>query len=384
VEHEVRHLLLVSRSGERAEGARELSAELEELGCEAQVVGCDVSDRTALEGLLAQVPAEHPLTAVIHTDAVLDDGVVESLDGERLRRVMAPKVDAAINLHELTAELALSEMILFSSFAGIMGSPRQGHYAAANTFLDALAQHRRAQGLPAISLAFGLWDGMVDGLSDAERARYLESLRRSEGLLPISDEQGLELIDIARGMDRALLVPVRLDRAALRPLAKARVLPAILQGLVKVSVRRASGARDSLAKRLAGVPESEWEAIVLALVRGHVADVLGHASPEEIDPTSGFMEMGLDSLGAVELRNRLNEATQLRLAAGVVLDYPTSNALADHIRQAVIELTASQDVKSSFAEIDKQHTNHTGDDESRAQALLEEFGLGALTKAHDD
>jgi acyl transferase domain-containing protein/acyl carrier protein len=384
-EHQARHLLLVGHDGEQAEGIEELRAQLQELGCEVRIAGCDVSDRTALEGVIDGISPEHPLSVVVHAAGVLDDGMIESLDGERLHRVMTPKVDAAINLHELTAGLELSEMILVSSFAGIMGSPRQGHYAAANTFLDALAAHRRAQGLPAISLAFGLWDGMMEGLSDAERARAMESLRRSEGLLPITDEQGLELIDTARDADQALLVPVRLDSAALRSLAKARVLPAILQSLVRVPARRASSdTRDSLVKKLAQVPESEWEEIVLELVRGHVADVLGHASSKEINPTSGFMELGLDSLGAVELRNRLNEATQLRLSAGVVLDYPTSDALAGHIRQTVVELTASQDSRSPLIELDAQRTNDTADDESRAKTLLEEFGLGALTKASDD
>jgi acyl transferase domain-containing protein len=375
--HGARHLLLASRSGEEAEGAEALREELEELGSEVRFVTCDASDRKALEGLITQVPAAHPLTAVVHTAAVPEDGVIESLDGERLRRVMRPKVDAAINLHELTMDLPLTELILFSSFAGIMGSARQGGYAAANTFLDAFAHHRRAQGLPAVSLAFGLEDSMTSGLSGAERARVLERFRRSEGLLPLSDEQGMELIDVARSVDRPLLVPVRLDTAALRSLARAGVLPVILRGLVRMPARRSGDAEGSLARRLAQEPESEWDAIVLELVKSHVADVLGHASSEAIDPTSGFMEQGLDSLGAVELRNRLNEATRLRLPAGVVLDYPTSGALANHIRQAVQESTNSQE-----AEPDTQHRNHA-DDESRAKKLLEEFGLDALTKAND-
>jgi NAD(P)-dependent dehydrogenase (short-subunit alcohol dehydrogenase family)/acyl carrier protein len=330
-EHQARHLLLVSRSGERAEGVKELRAQLEELGCEVQIVACDVSDRAALEGVINGISPEHPLSVVVHAAGVLDDGVIESLDGERLRGVMTPKIDAAINLHELTAGLALSEMILFSSFAGIMGSPRRASYAAANTFLDALAAHRRAQGLPAISLAFGVWERVTGMTGDAERARSMESLRRSEGLLPISDEQGLELIDTARSTDQALLVPVRLDSAALRSLAKAGVLPTVLQGLVRVSARRASDARDSLAKKLAQAPESEWEVIVLELVKGHVADVLGHVSSKEINPQRPFKELGFDSLAAIELRNRLSQATNLKLPSTLTFDHPTPAIVVQYL-----------------------------------------------------
>jgi acyl transferase domain-containing protein/acyl carrier protein len=333
----VRHLLLASRSGQEAKGAKELQAELVELGCEVQVVACDVSDREALEGLITQVPAAHPLTAVVHTAGVLEDGAIESLDGERLRRVMRSKVDAAINLHELTADLPLSELILFSSFAGIMGSARQGGYAAANTFLDAFAHYRRAHGLPAVSLAFGAWEkttGMTGELSEVEYARVLERFRRSEGLLPLSDEQGMELIDVARGVDRPLLVPVRLDAAALRSLARAGMLPAILRGLVRMPARRSGGVEGALAGRLEQAPESEWDAIVLELVKSHVADVLRHASPETIDPQRPFKELGFDSLAAVELRNRLSQATDLKLPATLVFDHPTSSAVAKYIRAA--------------------------------------------------
>jgi short-subunit dehydrogenase/acyl carrier protein len=335
VKHEARHLLLVSRSGEHAEGVQEVRAQLEELGCEVRIVACDVADRTALEGVINGISPEHPLSVVVHAAGVLDDGTIEALDGERLRRVMTPKIDAAINLHELTKGLDLSEMILFSSFAGIIGSPRRASYAAANTFLDALAAHRRAQGLPAISLAFGVWEKVTGMTDDAERARAAESLRRSEGLLPIPDEQGLELIDTARNTSQALLVPVRLDNTALRSLAKASVLPTVLQGLVRTSTRRASDTRDSLAKKLAQTPEPEWEETILELVKSHVADVLGHTSPTQLDPQRPFKELGFDSLAAVELRNRLNQTTNLKLPSTLTYDHPTPVAIAKHIRAAI-------------------------------------------------
>jgi NAD(P)-dependent dehydrogenase (short-subunit alcohol dehydrogenase family)/acyl carrier protein len=344
VEHQARHLVLVSRSGDRAEGVSELRGSLQELGCDVQIVACDVSDRDALRELIAGIPPEHPLTSVVHAAAVLEEGDIESLDGERLRRGMASKVDAAINLHELTAELGLSELILFSSFAGIMGSPRRASYAAANTFLDALAHYRRAQGLPARSLAFGLWEsvafdlwetGMSGEFSEAERARIMERLRRAEGLLPLSDEQGLELIDIARGTERAMLVPARLDSGALRSLAKAGMLPQVLHGLVRQSARRSADAGSSLARKLAEAPESEWQAIVLELVKSHVAGVLGHDSTDAIDPKRPFKEAGFDSLAAVDLRNRLGQATGLRLPATLVFDHPTPAAVAEFLRTRV-------------------------------------------------
>jgi acyl carrier protein len=312
-----RRLLLVSRSGEQAEGARELAAELRELGCETRIAACDVSQRGQLEELLASVSAEHPVGLVVHTAGVLDDGVIESQDGERLARVLAPKVDGAINLHELTGK---AELILFSSAAATVGSPGQGNYAAANAFLDALASYRRAQDLPGVSLAWGAWDqasGMTETLGESDLARLARV-----GILPLSAEQGLELFDVARTLDAAQIVPARLGTAALRAQAKAGMLPAVLQGLIRMGTRRASEAKGSLAARLGGSPESEWDGIVSELVRGHVAGVLGHDSPEAIDQQRAFKELGFDSLAAVELRNRLSQATGLKLPSTLILRLP--------------------------------------------------------------
>ncbi|MGA8363603.1 MAG: SDR family NAD(P)-dependent oxidoreductase, partial [Solirubrobacteraceae bacterium] len=328
-----KRLLLVSRRGLQADGAGELQETLQALGCEVRIAACDVSDRAQLEELFDSIPGEYPLTAVIHAAGVLDDGLIESLDGERLQRVMVPKVDAAINLHELTERTGLHEFVLFSSIAASMGTPGQGNYAAANAFLDALAAHRRAKGLPATSLAWGAWDqaaGMAGTLSETDRAR----LRRM-GIAPLSQERGLELLDLARGMDEPLVLPVRLDMVALRAQAKTGMLPALLRGLVRVPTRRASDAGGSLARRLASSPEYEWDAIVAELVRGQVAGVLGHASPDTIDPRQAFKELGFDSLAAVELRNRLGQATGLKLPSTLVFDHPTAAAVAEYVRSKV-------------------------------------------------
>jgi NAD(P)-dependent dehydrogenase (short-subunit alcohol dehydrogenase family)/acyl carrier protein len=330
-EHGARNLLLVSRRGPAANGSQELREALGELGCQARIVACDVSDRGQLRDLIDSIPGEHPLTAVIHAAGAFDAGSIDSLDHERLARVLTPKIDAAVNLHELTKQPSVREFVLFSSISGTLGSPRLGAYAAANTFLDALAARRRAEGLPGLSLAFGIWDrttGFTEMLSDADRADVATKVRRSEGLISLSDEHGLQLFDGARKIDAAQLAPVELDMGVLRGQAKAGILPAVMRGLVRVPVRQASDLGGSLARRLAGAPETEWADIVLDLVSGHVAGVLGHSSPEAVDPQADFKELGFDSLAAVELRNRLNQATGLNLQPTMVFDHPTTAAVA--------------------------------------------------------
>ncbi|MBD3011353.1 type I polyketide synthase, partial [Streptomyces sp. 5-10] len=336
----VRHLLLVSRRGANAPGAAELTTELAELGAEAHWAACDVADRDALAATLATVPAEHPLTAVVHTAGILDDGVIASLTPDRLTTVLRPKADAAWNLHELTQDADLSAFILFSSAAGVFGGAGQGNYAAANAFLDALAQHRRAGGLPATSLAWGLWapsgesGGMAGDLDEAELAR----LQRG-GIAAITAGQGRELFDLAIATDDALLVPMPLDLAALRAQASAGMLPPLFRGLVRVPPRRAAQAAaaaarsGALAQQLAGAAsDAEAEAIVLGLVRTQVAAVLGYAGPEAVEPQRAFSEVGFDSLTAVELRNRLTAVSGVRLPATLIFDYPTPAALAAYLR----------------------------------------------------
>ncbi len=331
-ERGARHLLLASRSGLRAAGAQELLAELGELGCEARVAACDVTDRSELAALIDSIPSEHPLRVVVHTAGVLEDGLVQSLTAEQLERVMLPKVDAALHLHELTRELELSEFVLFSSAAALFGGAGQANYAAANAFLDALAQHRRAHGLPGKSLAWGLWEqasGMTAGLDELDRARMARV-----GVSALPSESGLELLDAGRGLEDALLVAARFDLGALRKQARVGVLPALLSGLVRMPARRTRGDGGSLARRLAGAPESEWDALVLELVRGQAAAVLGRDSAE-VDPELAFKDLGFDSLGAMELRNRLMQATGLRLPATLVFDHPNCTAVAKLLRSRV-------------------------------------------------
>ncbi|MEN3584906.1 type I polyketide synthase, partial [Streptomyces sp. ZYX-F-203] len=311
----VRELMLVSRSG-----TADVS-ELRALGAEVTVVACDVADREALAELLR----EHPVSAVVHVAGVLDDGVLSSLIPERLHPVLRPKVDAAWHLHELTRDLDLKAFVLFSSLAGTWGTPGQANYAAGNHFLDALAEYRRAEGLPAVSLAWGAWAG-AGMLADADAERMART-----GMPPLTVERGLRLFDATVAGSHATAVPARLDLATLRRRGE---VPPLLRGLIRTRVRRAatgSQTADTLVRRLAQLPADERGDALLDLVRTQVAAVLGHASGAEIEPTRQFQDLGFDSLTAVELRNQLTAVTGLRLPATMVFDYPTPTALAAHL-----------------------------------------------------
>jgi acyl transferase domain-containing protein/thioesterase domain-containing protein/acyl carrier protein len=330
--HGVRSLLLTGRQGDRAPGARQLQAELSELGANVALAACDISDREQLAQLLETVPEEHPLSAVVHAAGVLDDCVIASLTPQRLDAVLKPKVDGALHLHELTQELDLAAFVLFSSSAGILGGPAQANYAAANAFLDALATHRRGAGLSATSMAWGLWvgtGGMAGDLSAADQARL-----RHHGIVGLSTEQGARLFDAAFTLDQAVVMPIQLDVAILRSRVRsAGIVPPLLRGLIRLPPvsRESQLARGSLLRRLASTPQDDREKVTLEVVRTEIAAVLGHSSSAEIHPDRPFTELGFDSLTAVELRNRLGAAAAVQLPATVVFDNPTPAALTDFL-----------------------------------------------------
>nr|WP_263641888.1 type I polyketide synthase [Microbispora cellulosiformans] len=346
--HGVRRLLLTSRSAS-AESAADLVGELADLGAEVSVAAADAADRASLAGVLAGIPAEHPLVGVVHLAGVLDDGVIASLTPERMDRVLRPKVDAALNLHELTRDHDLAAFVLFSSASGVFGTPGQGSYAAANAFLDALAAHRRAGGLTAQSLAWGLWAddaGMAGELGDTDRQRLSRN-----GVEPLSAQQGLELFDVACTVDSGTLVPIRLDFAALAEAGAE--LPSLFRTLVRVPTRRVAaaggGASSAVRERFAGLTAAERVAAALDIVRTQAAAVLGHAGVEAIEPDRAFGELGFDSLSAVELRNGLNAATGLRLPASLVFDYPNALAVAEHIADEVVGADTRRTVVAATA-----------------------------------
>jgi len=303
-------------------GAAELCAELGGLGASARVVACDVADRDSVAGLLAGVPSTAPLTAVVHAAGLMDSGVLGSLTPKQLDNVLRPKVDGAWHLHELTAGLDLSAFVLYSSAGGLVLAAGQANYAAANVFLDALADYRAARGLPAKSLAWGPWEGSEDQV-DVER------IGRS-GVAALTAAEGLALFDAALGAAEAVLAPIKLDpRHAQQPAA-------LLRGLVRAPARRVVdqvAAVDEITweQRLAGLAPEEREPVVLELVRGHTAAVLGYDDATAIDPEKGFTDLGLDSLAALELRNALGAATELRLPATLIFDYPNPVALTRHL-----------------------------------------------------
>jgi acyl transferase domain-containing protein/thioesterase domain-containing protein/acyl carrier protein len=329
-EHGVSHLLLASRRGLAAPNALELQAELAGMGAEVRIVACDAADRQAVASMLETIDERHPLGAVMHVAGALEDGVIESLTAAQVDRVLAAKADAAWVLHELTEQLPLRAFVLFSSAAGLLGGPGQANYAAANTFLDALAAHRRARGLVGVSIAWGLWaerSGMTDSLSEADLARMTRS-----GMGVLSAERGLELFDRCLAGAEALVLAAPLELSALRTQAAMDLLPSVFSGLVRVPRRRARRQGEgALVERLAAAPAAEREQLALEFVLGEVAAVLGHATAERIDPQIAFKELGFDSLTAVELRNRLNAATGLRLPVTLVFDYPDAAALAAHL-----------------------------------------------------
>ncbi len=369
-EHGVRSLVLVSRQGH----APDLVADLEAAGALVTVAACDVSDRDALARVLSEVPAGFPVRGVVHAAGVVADGVIGSLTPQGVDAVLAPKADAAWHLHELTKDL--SQFVLFSSAAGVFGTPGQGNYAAANGFLDALARHRRAAGLPAVSLAWGMWEprsGLTGGLDETDVTRMSQW-----GVRPLSAADGLALFDAACARDEPALVPLRLDVTAVGE------VPGLLRGLVapKAPVRVETG----LAQRLATLPEAGQHRALLDLVRGHAAAVLGHPSPGLVETTRGFLDAGFDSLTALELRNRLAAATGVRLPTTVLFDHPTPVALARCLHG---ELVGGP--WSPLDELDRLEARlrESADDDTRLavagrlRALLAGLGGGAATASLD-
>ncbi|NEB47949.1 type I polyketide synthase, partial [Streptomyces sp. SID339] len=337
--HGVRHLLLVSRRGEAADGVAELRDDLADVDVDIRVAACDITDPDALARLIADIPTAHPLTAVVHTAGVIDDSLIATMTPERLDAVLAPKADAAWTLHALTRDMNLSAFVLFSSGASVLGNGGQSNYAAANTFLNTLAEHRRAEGLAATSLAWGLWEsasgGMAARLGDADRARIHRT-----GVAALTDEQALALFDAALTTPHPTVLATRFDRAVLRAQAADHTLQPALRGLVRTprptaaatTTEQNSAAPTSWTARLARLSAADRDRALSDLVREQIATVLAHPAPETLELGRAFQELGFDSLTALELRNRLSTATGIRLPATLIFDHPSPTALVRHLR----------------------------------------------------
>jgi NAD(P)-dependent dehydrogenase (short-subunit alcohol dehydrogenase family)/acyl carrier protein len=353
--HGVRHLVLTSRGGPEADRARELGRDLAALGAQVTITGCDAADRDAVAAVLAGIPSAYPLTAVIHAAGILDDATIPAMTAGHVDRVLRPKADAAWNLHELTAGADLSAFVLFSSVAGTLGNAGQGNYAAANAFLDALAQHRQHQGLPALSLAWGLWEtpgtsGMTSRLGDADLARMARS-----GIAAMPAARALELLDDSIALGLATVVPVRLDMARLR--SDSGELPGPLRGLARNRRKQAGRPQQAMAgwvKRMAEMPAHERQENITQFILTQVASVLGHQDFSGIEAGRSFKEAGFDSLTAVELRNRIRSHLGLRLPPSLIFDYPTPAELGRHLLDTLApEASSAPPRPAVLEELDK-------------------------------
>ncbi|WP_328410833.1 type I polyketide synthase [Nocardia sp. NBC_00403] len=389
VEHGVRSLLLVSRRGPQADGVAALSAELEQLGAQVRVVACDVTDPGAVSRLVAGVSEPWPLTGVIHAAGVLDDGVIAALTASRVDAVLAPKAAAAWYLHEATADLNLAAFVVFSSLSGTVGGPGQANYAAANTFVDGLVAHRRARGLAGRSLAWGPWarsSGMTGHLTDADAARTMRA-----GFTALSDEQALAAWDsvLETGPGHAVIAGV--DTTAIRAQADAGLLPPLLRELVPPAATRPAATSmviSGLRQRLAGLDADRQRQVVLDTVREHVTAVLGRDAVSVLDADrSTFQDLGFDSLGAVELRNRVKADTGLALAATVVFDYPTPAALAEYLREQLSDGPGEKPVRSIdaiFEDVESALANGNWGEDEKARIVARLHSIATSWAARID
>ncbi|MFD9094446.1 SDR family NAD(P)-dependent oxidoreductase [Streptomyces collinus] len=331
-ERGVPRLVLTTRQGTDDPRAAGTVEELAALGAEAEVVACDVTDPAAVAEAVGRAGERLPLRGVVHCAGALDDGVIAELTPERLARVLRPKADGALQLHRLTAGIPLDLFLLVSSAAGVVGNAGQGNYAAANVLLDQLAHHRRAQGLPGISVSFGAWagEGLAAAHADLDRMARL-------GHRALTPDQGRDLVALALRRTAPHLVAWSLDLPRLR--ASGAASTALWRSLLPAP--RTPDAGDALADRLARLPEAERAARVLALVRDEASRALGLRSAESVRPDQPLRDLGMDSVTAVELRNRVGARLGARLPATLLFDHPTADRLAGYLLDQVLGGTSA-------------------------------------------
>ncbi|MER5521364.1 SDR family NAD(P)-dependent oxidoreductase [Streptomyces sp. NPDC002763] len=406
--YETRRLVLVSRRGDADPALRALADALRDsrpdarpgraadadpvnAAVDVRTVACDLADGAAVDALVAGIDPAHPLTAVFHAAGALDDAVLANLTDERLDRVLRPKTDSAAHLHRATAGLPLTAFVLFSSVAGVLGNAGQSGYAAANAHLDALAHARTAAGLPGTSLAWGLWE--TDGADGAGMAGSLGATARARierlGIRALSTADGLELLDTALTLGDgapALLVPARFDTTALarRPESPPELLAALVPAPRGTTASPAARVAAPLAERVAGLDPDAAHALVRTVVTAGVAEILGLPRTAHLPDDRGLFDLGLDSLTAIELRNRLGAETGQRLPATVLFDHPTVRDLTAHLvdlctdRRTVFDAAALGDWVTSAKGL-------TGDDDRRTGLVRAlKSALGRLTDRDDE
>ena len=330
----VPHLVLTGRRGLDTPGAAEVVAELEARGTRVTVAAVDVADRPALRAVIEAVPVDLPLRGVIHAAGVLADGVLADQDAERFERVLSPKVVGAWNLHELTTGCDLAFFVTFSSISALLGAAGQSNYTAANAFLDALAAHRRANGLAGQSLAWGPWaeGGMAAGLGAAQQGRLAR-----RGFSALSPTQGVALLGQALARPEAHLGVVSLDLPAIGR-AFGATTPPVWRALMQAPAARGAAAGENVAwaARLATMPEARRADEVLAAVRSEIARALSLSSAGAVPADRPLMELGFDSLMAVDLRKALGQRVGATLPATLAFDYPTPAAIVKYLLDEVL------------------------------------------------
>lgn len=378
-EHGVTDLLLTSRRGLDTSGATDFVAELAELGATTEVIACDVADPDSLAKVMGVFDQNRPLRGVVHTAGVLDDGMLDTMTDDSIDTVFAPKVDGAWNLHRMTRDLELDFFVMYSSVSGIMGTLGQGNYAAANSFLDALAYHRKSKGLPATSVAWGAWDGegMATDLSDADKARFSR-----QGMDPLSPEEGLELFDLCVSRDEPMAMAAAFDMGRLQRTFEEQTggdVPALYRTIFKgagADGQQSTGGKGDagLRKALGMAQPEDYAGIMLQTIKEEVAKVLEFASPDDVDVSLGLQDIGLDSLTAVLMRNQLGDVTGLALPAKIAFDHPNLKSLSAYLLERVVE-SGITPVEDGDGDPQVEHTPVGGGDDLPALPFISDGTL---------
>ena len=339
-EHKVCDLVLTSRRGMGTPGAQALVAELSRLGAKVTVVASDIADPASIQSIMAMFNTDRPLRGVVHAAGVSDSGVLSAMTPERCATTLRPKVHGAWLLHQATLDMDLDVFMMFSSISGLLGMQGLANYAAANTFLDALAHSRRAQGLPATSVAYGTWggDGMASRLTRTTRSHLTQF-----GLDPLEPAEALELLRQAVVNTRALTVAAALDLKRLQTYYEDRGgLPPLLHSLVdqsQNSPKRAWGW--DLSEALSEAEPGQHSGIMLKMVREVVAKALGFSRPFDVDIDCPLQEIGIDSLTAIQMRNHLATLTGLTLSVNIAFLYPNLKVLSQSLLAQLHETDTS-------------------------------------------